>query len=135
MLFKPSQKNKAIEFLDRHFNNKRSVYINPVKQLKSISQNAYLWLIFTHIGYQTGIDKNHIYYYYLNKFPTFQEIQTIHNQIDLVQISLSHFTKEQTIVFINNIVVDGRQEGFDIPDPEDLKCRQMYEFYRGEGLL
>ena len=135
MIFKPSQKDKAYQFIDKHFNNNKKVEIKAFIMPKTLSQNGYIWLVFTHIAYECGSDKNQIYYYYLNKFPTFEEIKTPSGETDLVMTSLSRFNKEQTSVFIDCVVTDARQEGFDIPDSEDFKCKQMYEYYKERGLL
>lgn len=135
MIFDKSQRNKAINFIDKHLYNNNKIEIKAFNKTKSLSQNAYLWLIFTHVAYETGNNKNDIYFYYLNKFPVFKKIYNPSKEEDLVPISLSYFNKEQTSFFIDNVVVDARQEGFDIPDPEDIKCSQMYDYYREKGIL
>jgi hypothetical protein len=56
-------------------------------------------------------------------------------EIKLVRITLSAFTKEQNTVFIDEVVTDARIEGFDVPDPEDLKALEMMNYYRSIGII
>jgi hypothetical protein len=134
MIFKPSEKERALLFLDKMFEKKRHVKIEHITESKTLSQNAYLWLIFTHIAFETGNDKDDIYQYYLNKFPYFKEIN-INGEINQVKITLSKFDLMQYKSFIDNITIDARSEGFDIPDPEDLKAVNMYNYYKQNGLI
>lgn len=134
MIFKSHEKERALIFLGKTFEKKRSVKIEHVTVSKTLSQNAYCWLVFTHIAAETGNTKDDIYKYYLDRFPYFKEIE-IHGEISQVQISLSKFTKEQAIDFINNFTVDARQEGFDVPDPEDKKAIDMYNYYKERGMI
>lgn len=103
---------------------------------KTISQNAYIWLVFTHIAFETGNNKDDIYGYYLDKFPTFKDID-LYGDSRAIKISMSNpdFNKEKMSAFIDKVVIDARQEGFDVPDPDDLKCKQMYDYYRNLGLI
>lgn len=134
MIFKPSDQERAIIYLKRLFEKKRHVKIEHITESKTISQNAYLWLVFTHIAFETGNDKNDIYYYYLDKYAPSKEID-LNGEINLVKISLSKMNKEQCSVFIEFIVTDARVEGFDIPDPGDKKTLEMYQYYKERGLL
>lgn len=134
MIFTPSHRDRAITFMDKLFENNKHVKIEHVPETKSLSQNGYLWLVFTHIAFETGATKDDMYYYYLNKFPKFKEINHL-GKIVLVRISLSAFSKEQTSAFIDEVTTDARLEGFDIPDPEDKNTLIMYNFYRSKGLL
>ena len=105
-----------------------------VKEAKTISQNRYIWLVFTFIADETGNTKDDIYKYYLDKFPSFKTIYVNKNE-HYVNLSLSQMNKEQLSNFIDNVVIDSRQEGFDIPDPEDLKALQMYNYYNEKGMV
>lgn len=134
MIFKPSEKERALLFLDKMINRKKPFKIDPITESKTLSQNAYLWLIFTHIAFETGNTKDDIYDYYLKKFPYFKNIE-INGEIHQIQITLSQFDLMQTKSFIDNIAIDARQEGFDIPDPEDQKAVNMYNYYKQIGLI
>lgn len=134
MIFKPSEKERALIFLDKLFEKKRSIKIEHITESKTLSQNAYLWLIFTHMAFETGNTKDDIYQYYLEKFPYFKEID-LNGEINQVRISLSKFNLDQCSKFIENVTVDARQEGFDIPDPEDKKTVEMYNYYKQRGLI
>jgi hypothetical protein len=131
MIFKPSQLSQAIQFITEHLKI-NPVEIKPYKQKKTLSQNNYIWLLFTHVGFETGNTKETIYHYCIEKFAP---INTCY--IDKIEYSdkltLSQFTKEQAIIFINNILAEFQE--YDLPDPEDIKCLQMYEFYKEKGLL
>jgi hypothetical protein len=134
MIFRSHQLNEAICYLTGLFEKGKPVKIEPAPEKKSLSQNAYLWLVFTHVGYETGARKDDMYYYWLGKFPKYKEVY-FKGELKLVPISLSSFSKEQTSRFIDEVVTDARIEGFQVPDPEDIKIMQMYEFYRNKGLI
>lgn len=134
MIFNSTERDRAILFIDSLFSKKKTIKIDYVKQAKTLSQNAYIWLVFTHIGYETGASKDDMYSYYLSKFPKYKEIEHL-GETCLINITLSSFTKEQTTQFIDEICTDARIEGFDIPDPEDRKALEMLNYYRQKGLL
>lgn len=134
MIYKPSQREQAITFIDKMFERKKWVKIEHIPEKKTINQVAYIWLIFTIIAEDTGNTKDDIYEYYLQKFPTFKEIE-IHGETKRVRITLSQFTIEQATVFIDRVVIDGQQEGFVLPDPKDKEALDQYNYYRQKGLL
>jgi hypothetical protein len=134
MIFKPSDRERAIIFIDKLFEKKKFVKIEYVAEAKSLSQNAYLWLVFTHIAEETGATKEDMYYYFLDKFSKFKEIEHL-GETKLIRISLSSFTKEQTTKFIDEVVTDARQEGFDVPDCDTQKALEMMNYYRQTGIL
>lgn len=134
MIFKPSHQPEAVEYLCGLFEKQKTVKIDPVTESKTLSQVRYCWLCFTHIAYETGNTKEDIYAYFLNKFPTIKEI-SINGNLTSVMISLSQFTENQCSYFIDRFVIDARQEGFDLPDPEDRKAVQMYNYYKNLGTI
>ncbi len=134
MVYKPSQRNEAIIFLDKMFEKNKWVKIDHIPQNKSLSQNNYLWLVFTVIAQDTGNSPQDIYEYYLEKFPVFKEIQ-IHGEEKSVRISLSSFNFDQCSTFIDRVVIDARSEGFIIPDPKDKEALDQYNYYKQRGIL
>lgn len=134
MIFYPGQRDRAILHLDAYFAKGKTVNIENVPEAKTLQQNRYIWLVFTHVGFETGQGKDDVYLYYLDLFPRFKEVNHL-GEVVLVRISMSHFSKEQLSGFIDEVVTNARQEGFDIPDPEDKKALEMYNFYRQKGLL
>lgn len=134
MIFRSNEIQRATTYITRLFEKGRNVKIDPVTHTKTINQVRYLWLVFTHVGFETGNSKEDIYQFCLQKFPVHKEIE-INGEESTIQITLSGFTKEQSIQFIDQVVTFFRQEGFDIPDPEDKKCAEMYEFYHTKGML
>ena len=135
MNFKPSEETQAITFLKGIFARDRSASIETITVTKTLSQNAYIWLVFTHIGFQVGSDKTSIYLCYLKKFPKFSEVIGIKGEIEIVALTLSQFSKEQMSVFIDEVVIDARTEGIEIPDPEDKKAIELYNWYKERGQL
>lgn len=105
-----------------------------VREKKTLSQVSYCWLVFTHVAQEIGDTKNDMYLLCLEKFPVFKEVK-FNNEIHLVRISMSDFSKEQMIEFIDNLTVFFRTEGFDIPDPDDLRALDMYNYYKGKNLI
>lgn len=107
---------------------------SKIKKIRSLSQNALMWLIFTHISFETGNDKMDLYLFCLDRFPTFKDVIVL-TRMKLVQITSSQFNTAQMKVFIDNIYVFFRSEGFKLPDPEDQRILIMSDFYRSKGLL
>ena len=134
MIFHPLEIVRCTTYVMKLFERGKSVKIEPVSEPKTRSQNAYLWLIFTHIAHETGYSKDDIYQLCLTKFPFHKEI-VINGEMNLIPITLSGMTKEQTIQFLNEITAYFRSEGYDIPDPEDKRLELMYCSYKERGLL
>lgn len=131
MLFKQSQSEQAITFLKEQIKI-TPVEIKPYKHKKTLSQNNYIWLICTHVGYETGNTKETIYHFCIDKFAPINT-RYIDNVEYPEKLTLSQFDKEQAIIFINNILAEFQE--YDLPNPEDIKCVQMYEYYKEKGLL
>lgn len=137
MIFKPGVKgefDRAVLYLTRLFEKRRRVKIETVTETRTLSQNSYIWTVFTHLAMETGSDKQSYYDYYLKKFPVFGEL-VIYGEIYTMEITMSHFSKEQMSYWINEIAVDARQEGFDIPEPETHKALEMYQEYKNLGMI
>lgn len=135
MIFSPTNKQKAIDFLLSEFENNRYVKIERVTESKTLSQNAYLWLVFTHVGFQIGYTKDEMYCEYLRIFPKYKEVTNKKNEIKIIPISLSIFSKEQTKMFIEEVTRHARMEGFDVPDPADKRAVELYNYYKKEGYI
>jgi hypothetical protein len=133
MIFKPTELTRLNTFVSKAFERGKSVSVEPISGCKTISQNRYIWLVFTHVAQETGNTKDDIYQFCLQKFPTFKTIEV--TETALIQLTLSGMSKEQTIFFIDQVVTYFWQEGFDIPSPDDLKCREIYEYYRERGMI
>lgn len=134
MIYRPTQIEQALIFLNKQFEKQKWVKIEAITEKKTLNQNNYIWLVFTVIAQDTGNMPKDIYQYYLEKFPTFKEIY-INGENHSIVISLSGFSKEQTSVFIDRVVIDARQEGFIIPSPDDLEAINQYNYYKGKGIL
>lgn len=134
MIYKPSNSKEAHIFLDKCFERKRWLKIEPIPEAKTMNQLRYVWLVLTIIADDTGNIPQDIYEYYLDKFPTFKEI-VIRGETNRIQISMSQFSIEQMSVFIDRVVIDGRQEGHVIPDPKDKKALEAYNYYKQKGLI
>lgn len=134
MIFKPSKENEAIDFVKESFAKKKWLRIDPIPETKSVNQNRYIWLVFTIIANDTGNESQDIYEYYLDRFPIYKTIYKGQAEIS-VRLSMSKFNKDQMTKFIDKVVIDARQEGYVIPDPEDKKVIDMYNYYRKRGLI
>jgi hypothetical protein len=134
MIYKPSQSEQAHIFLDKCFERKRWVKIEYIPETRSINQLRYIWLVFTIIANDTGNNSQDIYDYYLEKFPTYKDV-ILHGEEVRIKISMSGMSKEQMSRFIDQVVIDGRQEGFIIPDPSENEALEAYNYYRQKGLI
>jgi hypothetical protein len=134
MIFNYYEIDRATIYLEKLFSRGKKVNIEPIAKVRTISQNNYCWLIFTHISQETGNTKEDIYQFCLQKFPLHKSID-INGVINIIPVTLSGMDKEQNSQFIDQIVIFFRQEGFAIPDPEDQKCLEMMNYYRERGLL
>ena len=134
MIFKPSEIDRATTFISKLFERGKSVKIEAITQSKTLSQNSFAWLVFAHIGQETGNTKDDIYQYCLKKFPTFKAIE-VNGIVEMIPITLSAMDKEQASFFIDQFTIFFRSEGIDIPDPEDQKTKEMFDYYRNKGIL
>lgn len=135
MIFKPSELDRAILFLKGLFDKRKHVKIEYIPQTKSIEQNRYIWLVFTIIAEETGSDKNYMYHLFMKRFPVFMELKNEFGEMELCPITMSLWSKLQMSDFIDKVVTEARTNGFEIPDPEDKKALEMYDYYRQKGVL
>ena len=131
-IFKPSQELQAMKHLQECFRKKRHVKVEHIPETKTVNQNRYIWLVFCIIAEDTGNSKEDIYAYYLDKFPVRHLVNGTH-----VRISMSHpnFTKDVLSHFIDQVVIDARQEGYTIPNPDDIEAKQAIQYYREKGWI
>ena len=134
MTFTPTKYNECKKYVLELMAKNKVIEVKPTREKKTLSQNNYIWLVFTHIGYETGNTKDDMYKYFLDKFPFFKTIYVGGTEAN-IQLTLSAFSKEQTSFFIESLTADARIEGFDVPDPEDKKAADMYNYYRELGYL
>ena len=134
MIFKSHEIQRATTYLTKVFERKRDVTIEIVTHSKTLSQVRYLWLVFTHIANETGNDKDDIYRLCLIKFPLFKEVE-LNGEKTMIPLSISGMSKEQSIWFIDQVTTFFRQEGYEVPDPEDLRCSEMYNYYQNKGMI
>ena len=134
MIFLPSHRERAIIYMDKLFEKKRSVKIDLVTESKTISQNNYCWLVFTCIGQDTGNSAEDIYQFCLSKFAPRKDIN-VNGSDDLIIVTLSQMTKEQTSRFIDLLVMHWRAEGFEIPEPSTKECIELYNEYKQKGYI
>lgn len=129
------ERDQFIEYIKSKPLNKtyKASFIAP-REVKTLSQNAYIFLICTHIGQEVGCNKMDMYFHYLKKFPTYKEI-TINGEIELVPISLSSFSKEQASEFIDSIVTDAVMEGYEVPEIGSQEAVNMYNYYKDKNLI
>jgi hypothetical protein len=134
MTFRPSDIDRLNIYISKQFERGKTLKVEPVTVTKTLSQNAYCWLVFTVISQETGYTKEEVYQFCLNKFPVHKEI-TIGDELILIQVSLSKMTKEQTSHFIDQFTIFFRSEGYSIPDPEDKRLRDLYNEYKNRGMI
>jgi hypothetical protein len=134
MIFHPKEIDRVITYVTKLFERGRSVNIEFITRTKSLSQVAYCWLCFTIIGQDTGNTKDDIYQLCLKKFPVFKTIE-LNGVLTMIPLTMSGFDKEQMSHFIDEFTTYFRSEGFDIPDPEDKKAVEMFQFYKERGLI
>lgn len=134
MTFHCNERDRATVYLTNLFNRGKTVKIEPITVSRTLNQNAYAWLVFTHVGTETGNTKDDIYQFCLAKFPVHKSIE-INGIISLIPVTLSGMDKEQNSHFIDEIVTFFRSEGCDIPDPETKKALEMFNWYKERGLL
>jgi hypothetical protein len=134
MIFHSKEIDRVTTYVTKLFERGRSVKIEPVTRTKSLSQVAFIWLVFTHVAQETGNTKEDIYQFCIEKFKVFKTID-INGVVSLVPVTLSGMDKEQVSVFIDNVVTYFRQEGIDVPDCEDKKAQEMMDYYKNKGLI
>ena len=135
MIFKPTEKDRMIKYLDALIEKKRHIKIEYIPEGKTIKQNSYIHLVFAHTGEQTGDRMEDVKKTLKKMFPKYQEV-TFNGETQLLEIdSLKHFTKEQMSVFIDEVTTFLRTEGIDVPDPEEKRALELYNWYRQRGVI
>jgi len=134
MIFHCNEIERLSVYVQKQFERGKTLRIEPVTVTKTLSQVAYVWLVCTHLGQETGYTKDEIYQFCINKFPVHKEIE-IAGEISLIPITLSKMTKEQASNFIDQLTIYFRSEGYIVLDPEDKRLRDLYNEYKERGLL
>ena len=135
MIFKPSEIDRATTFISKLFERGKSVKIEALKEMKTLSQISYIHVVFADIADQCQGNMKDVKDHYKKQFPKYKEI-TFNGEIELVEISsLADFTKEQMSEFINEVSAEGANDGFRIPDPDEVKDKRMFEYYREKGII
>jgi hypothetical protein len=134
MTFHSNEIDRAIVYIKKLFERGKSIKIEQITQSRSISQNSYCWLVFTHVGQETGYTKDEVYQFCLKKFQ-FNKVIDINGITEMIPITLSGMTKEQNSQFIDQVVTFFRSEGYEVPDPEDKKTMDMLDYYKNRGIL
>jgi hypothetical protein len=132
MIFHSFEIERATTYLTKQFERGKSVKVETVTKSRTLSQNAYAWLVFAHIAQETGNTKDEVYQFCLKNFPVHKEI-VIGDKITLIDVGLSKMTKEQTSHFIDQFTIYFRSEGFSVPDPEDKRLNELYDEYKDRG--
>ena len=134
MIFNKNNKDRAIAFMETVFSRNRPVKIEAVTESRTLSQNAYCWLVYTHVAMCTGNDKDDIYRLCLQKFGLVKDVN-FNGLTEQVIISMSGMNKEQMSVYIDKCVTFFRQEGIDIPDCETHEAKELYNTYKQKGWI
>jgi len=134
MIFHSHEIDRLNIYISKQFEKGKTLKVEPVTVSRSLSQNAYTWLVFTHIGSETGNTKDDIYQFCLAKFPVHKEID-VNGETCLIPVTLSGMNKEQNSHFIDQFVTFFRSEGYEVPEPEDKKTIDLYNFYKEKGML
>ncbi len=107
---------------------------SKIRRKRSLESNSYLWLLHTIEQEETGTDKDDIYLWCLNKFPTFKEIE-VHDEVRLIQISSSAFDSKQMSTHIDNVRREMSMNGIPSPDANSEKAIDAFNYYRDNGKL
>ena len=135
MIYKPSQREQAIIFIDKQFERKKSIRIDRVTESATLNQNNYIWLIFTCVAMDTDNTKDDVYKHCSKLFAPKKEI-TINGVTDMVEISLSEMKDiKQKSVFIDKVLHHWRSEGYILPDPATLDATNMFNEYKQKGWM
>lgn len=110
-------------------NGRYTVTIAPEKRLRSLDQNALMWLWFTCISSETGTSQKDVHDYYCSKF---LRRKICWNGTDRTVVEgTRNLTKERMTTFMNYIQADALQEfGIRLPLPEDKYYQEFIETYR-----
>jgi hypothetical protein len=135
MIFKPSDIDRLNLYISSQFSKGKTLKVEPVTESKTLPQLRYIWLVFTHLAFETGSDKEYMYFLFLKRFPVYHEGKNLNGEIELVPVSMSKFTKDELSAFIDKVVTELRAQGFEVIDPEDKRAVELYNFYHSKGLI
>ena len=105
-----------------------------IRRKRSLSSNAYMWLLLTIGEQETGNTRMDLYAYFLSSYPTTKEIE-IMDEICIVPITSSGFDSKQMSLFIDNVRREFAQMGIATPDAGSEKALDAYNYYQSKGLI
>lgn len=107
-------------------NGKYDVTIKRASEVRTMPQNALLWLWLGCMERETGTAKEDIYLYYCDKF--LSRYATIKGKVVRVVDTTSGITKERMSAFMDSVKVDALTEfGINLPMPEDRYFEYFYQ--------
>ncbi|HDY88080.1 MAG TPA: hypothetical protein ENH82_08215 [bacterium] len=107
---------------------------SKIRRKRSLNANAYFWLILTIGMAETGNDKDDLYYYFMNKYPTTKEVE-ISDEIHLVSITSSAFNTAQMATLTDHIRREFSMMGISTPDADSDKLMDVYNYYHDRNLV
>ena len=125
-------------FLDyvkgKEINGAYRAEFSKIRRKRSLNANAYFWFILTIGSHETGNDKDDLYYYFMDKYPTTKEVE-ISDEIHLVPITSSAFNTAQMATLTDNVRRELAMMGIATPDADSDKLIDVYNFYHDKNLV
>ena len=130
-----TEKAEFIEFIQgTDIKGAYAAQFSKIRRKRSLSSNAYMWLLHTIEQEETGSDKDYVHCFLMNKFPTFEEMEH-KGRVYLVPITSRLFNTKQMSVFIDNVRREMAVNGMETPDIEDNHAIDAFNYYREQGKL
>ena len=107
---------------------------SKIRRKRSLNANAYFWLILTIGSHETGNDKDDLYYYFMDKYPTTREVE-ISDEIHLVPITSSAFNTAQMATLTDHVRRELAMMGIATPDADSDKLIDVYNYYKERGMI
>ena len=130
MIFDKNKKIEAIEYIDSLFAQDKRVTIVITKEKRTLDQNRLYWLWLTCIAQNTGNDKDNLHEFFILKYLQPELIQVfeklIYKRLSTTLLDTRRFTE-----YLNKIQLFANTElAIELPNPEDLKFAEFYEYYK-----
>jgi hypothetical protein len=108
-----------------------------IKERRSLSQNNTLWMWETHISNELGWSKEEVHEYNIEHFAQRKEVKLPNGIVAMIPMRTSdkEMDSARMSFYMNQIQIFWNQQGVTLPDPEDYKAKEMFDFYEEKGML
>ena len=130
MIFDKNNKIGAIEYIDSLFAKDKRVTIVITKEKRTLDQNRLYWSWLSCIAKETGNEKEDLHEYFIYKYLN-PELCQVFEKMIYKRLSTTQLDTKQFAKYLSKIQVFANTElAIELPNPEDRKFEEFYEYYK-----